>query len=148
MAIASSMVGWLAPNPAVNCANSVEPMPMMTASTSTLMPEEMTLPSTRSARKAVLPNSPKGTSTKPASVVSLNSISVTKSWIARMKKASRTIAQANSRIAIWTKFVEEGDVAHQPGDGLEQRPPGIEADLRDPARLQQLLRRMVEPEAT
>ena len=89
--MASSMVGWLAPKPAVNCAKSVEPMPMMTASTRTFTPDETTLPSTRSARKAVLPNSPKGTSTKPASVVSLNSISV-KSWIVRMKKDSRTTA--------------------------------------------------------
>jgi hypothetical protein len=97
MDIASSMVGWFAANPAVNCAKSVEPMPTMTASTSTFTPEETTLPSTRSARKAVLPNSPKGTSTKPASVVSLNSISVTKSWIARMKKDSSTTAHADAR---------------------------------------------------
>ena len=86
---------------------------MMTASTSTLMPEEMTLPSTRSARKAVLPNRPNGISTKPASVVSLNSISVTKSWIARMKKASSTITQANSRHGDLDEVLEEADVAHQ-----------------------------------
>ncbi len=54
--------------------------------------------------KAVLPNRPKGISTKPASVVSLNSIKVTKSWTARMKKESSTSAQANSRQAIWVKF--------------------------------------------
>ena len=77
---------------------------MMTASTSTLTPDETTLPSTRSARKAVLPNRPNGISTKPASVVSLNSISVTKSWMARMKKASSTITQANSSTTIWMKF--------------------------------------------
>ena len=76
----------------------------MTASTRTLTPDEITLPSTRSAAKAVLPNSPNGISTKPASVVSLNSIRVMKSWIARMKKASSTTIQANSRTAIWTKF--------------------------------------------
>ena len=35
------------PKPAVNSAKRVEPMPMMTASTSTLTPEETTLPSTR-----------------------------------------------------------------------------------------------------
>ena len=46
----------------------------MTASTITLMPEETTLPSTRSARKLVRFQSAKGTSTKPASVVSLNSM--------------------------------------------------------------------------
>ena len=35
----------------MNSAKKLEPMPTMTASTITLMPEEMTLPSTRSARK-------------------------------------------------------------------------------------------------
>ena len=61
--------------------------------------KEMTFPSTRSAMKAVLPNSPNGISTKPHSVVSLNSISVMNNWIASTKKASRTIAQANSSTA-------------------------------------------------
>ncbi len=79
-------------------------MPMMTARTSTLMPDDMTLPSTRSAANAVLLNRPNGMSTKPASVVSLNSMSVTKSWIARMKNDSSTITQANSSTAIWMKF--------------------------------------------
>ena len=77
--MASSIVGVAPPKPAVNWLNSVEPMPMMTASTKTLMPDETTLPSTRSAMKAVLPNRPNGMRTKPASVVSLNSIRVTKS---------------------------------------------------------------------
>ncbi|OQA87013.1 MAG: hypothetical protein BWY28_02142 [bacterium ADurb.Bin236] len=54
--------------------------------------------------KAVLPNRPNGISTKPANVLNLNSISVTKSWIAKMKKARMTSAQANSRHAIWMKF--------------------------------------------
>ena len=53
---------------------------------------------------ADLPNKPKGMSTTPASVVSLNSIRVTKSWIARMKKADSTITQANSSTMIWMKF--------------------------------------------
>src|SRR3546814_7318928 len=62
----------------------------------TLMPEETTLPSTRSARKLVLFHSAKGTRMKPASVVSLNSSTVMKSWIARMKKARTTRNQATS----------------------------------------------------
>jgi len=57
-----------------NCENSPVPMPTMTASTITLMPEATMLPSTFSARKAVLLKSAKGMRMKPASVVSLNSI--------------------------------------------------------------------------
>src|SRR5580692_8096201 len=82
----------------------VEPMPMMTAKTKILMPDETTLPNTFSARNAVRPKSPNGTKTKPAKVVSLNSIKVTKSWIAMMKKLRTTISQATKRIAICTKF--------------------------------------------
>ncbi|MCY1244505.1 hypothetical protein D9M72_575810 [compost metagenome] len=77
---------------------------MMTERTSTLIPLEITLPSTRSAMKADFPKRPNGMSTKPASVVSLNSMSVTKSWTARMKKASSTSTQANIMQAIWMKF--------------------------------------------
>ena len=54
-------------------------MPMMTASTNTLMPADTTFPKTFSARNDVLFQSANGTSTNPASVVSLNSISVIKS---------------------------------------------------------------------
>ena len=104
IAMASSMVGVMPPKPCVNWLKRVEPMPMMTARTRTLMPLEITLPRTRSAMKAVLPNRPNGISTKPASVDSLNSISVTNSWTARMKKARMTSAHAKSRHAIWMKF--------------------------------------------
>ncbi|MNE97222.1 hypothetical protein D3C80_1955360 [compost metagenome] len=62
------------------------------------------LPSTFSARKDVLLNNAKGIRTKPASVVSLNSISVTKIWMARMKKATRTMTQATISTKICTKF--------------------------------------------
>ena len=103
IAMASSIVGSPA-NPAVNSPKMVEPMPTITASTRTLTPDEITSPNTRSAMKAVLLNRPKGTRMKPASVASLNSISVTKSWIARMKKDRRTTSQAKSRMMIWRKF--------------------------------------------
>ena len=49
----------------VKCENNVEPMPTITASTMTLTPDEMTLPSTRSAAKAVLPNSQRGSGRSP-----------------------------------------------------------------------------------
>ena len=64
----------------------------------------MTLPSTRSAANAVLPNRPNGISTKPHSVDSLNSIRLTKSWMASTKNEISTTAQANSRTVIWMKF--------------------------------------------
>ena len=79
-------------------------MPTTIASTISLMPDVITLPSTRSARNAVLPNSAKGTSTKPASVVSLNSRMVMNSWTASTKNASSTISQASISTMIVTKF--------------------------------------------
>src|SRR2546427_7553576 len=79
-------------------------MPTMTASTSTLMPDDTTLPSTFSARNAVLFHSANGTSTKPASVVSLNSISVMKSWIASTKKHRMTINHARNITTMGVMF--------------------------------------------
>src|SRR3546814_7542545 len=75
----SSGVTW-------NSANKPVLMPTMTASNNTLIPDDTTLPSTFSARNAVLFQSANGTSTKPASVVNLNSISVMKSCTASTKK--------------------------------------------------------------
>src|SRR3546814_3238989 len=71
-------------------------MPTMTPSTMTLMPDDTTLPSTRSARKLVRFQSENGTRMKPAKEVSLNSMIVTNICTARMKKVMITIAQANS----------------------------------------------------
>src|SRR3546814_2193563 len=71
-------------------------MPTITASTITLIPDETTLPSTRSARNEVRFHSANGTSTKPASEVSLNSRMVMKSWIARMKKAAMTRSEEHT----------------------------------------------------
>src|SRR3546814_9811392 len=73
------------------------------------MPDATTLPSTFSARKAVLLNRAKGNSTKPASVTSLNSIRVTKSCTDRMKKAMRMITQATSSTAIWMKLAKRSE---------------------------------------
>ncbi len=84
--------------------NRVEPMPMITASTMSLMPEVMTFPSTRSARNVVLFQSANGTSTNPASVVSLNSRMVMKSCTASTKKATMITAQATNMIAIVMKL--------------------------------------------
>ena len=85
----------------------LEPMPTTMASTISLMPDVMTLPSTRSARNAVLPNSAKGTSTKPASVVSLNSMMVMKSWTARTKNASSTMSHASISTLMVTKLLKK-----------------------------------------
>ena len=105
MASASEMVGS-APAADWNSEKSPVPMPTMTASTSTLMPEATTLPSTFSARNEVRFQSAKGTSTKPASVVSLNSSTETKSCTARMKKATMTMIQATNRTTMVSMFVK------------------------------------------
>ena len=82
-------------------------MPTMTASTITFTPEATILPSTFSARKAVLLKSAKGMRMKPASVVSLNSIKVTKSCTARIKKAISTRTHETISTAICTKFAKK-----------------------------------------
>ena len=94
----------------------------MTASTITLMPDEMTLPSTRSARKRVRFHSANGTSTNPASVVSLNSRMVMNSWTARMKKASDHDHPGDQQHHDGQEIVEEAGEAEQLADLLEQRP--------------------------
>jgi hypothetical protein len=102
--IAPVRSGCPAPAAALNSEKKPEPMPTMTASTITLMPEETTLPSTRSARKLVRFHKANGTRMKPASVVSLNSMMVMNSWMARMKKARMMNSQAIISTAIVRKF--------------------------------------------
>ena len=92
---------------AVTAPKRVEPMPTITASTMSLIPDEMTFPRTRSARNEVLFHSAKGMRTKPASVVSLNSMTVTKSWIARKKNAKSVMSQARNRMAMVTKLTKK-----------------------------------------
>ena len=90
----------------VKVENSVSPMPMMTESTITLMPEDTTLPRTRSARNEVLFHRAKGISVKPANVVSLNSRMVMKSCTARRKKLMMTMNQASTRTMMMTRCVK------------------------------------------
>src|SRR3954453_2357071 len=77
----------------MNSPKKVEPIPVTTARTITLTPVEITLPSTRSARNEVRFQRAKGTRTKPAKLVSLNSRMVMKSCTERMKKATMTTSQ-------------------------------------------------------
>ena len=70
----------------------------------TFTPDAITLPSTRSARNVVRLQSANGTSTKPASAISLNSTRVTNICTASTKNAATTPSQASSRIAISTAF--------------------------------------------
>ena len=131
------MVGGLL-RAVVNWPKMVEPMPTITASARILTPLETTLPSTFSARKAVRPKRPKGTSTKPASVVSLNSIRLTKSWIAMMKKLITTISQAIMRMAIWTKLSKKLVKPINPEIEVRIGLPEIDADLSELAGLEKL----------
>jgi hypothetical protein len=86
--------------------NRVAPMPTTTASTISLMPAEITLASTRSARNAVCPKSANGTSTNPANTVSLNSMMVMKSWTLSTKNAKSRINHASISTTMVTKFVK------------------------------------------
>jgi hypothetical protein len=133
--IACPMSGSWPCSAVVNSVKKLEPMPTMTASTITLMPDETTLPSTRSARKLVRFQSANGTRMKPASEVSLNSMIVTNICTARMKKVMITIAQANSRTAMVRKLSKKvvnpviGYLLQQwPGGGEPRacKPPGLE----------------------
>src|SRR3546814_4259171 len=95
IASAWSIVGSV-PGGRVNWSNRPAPMPTITASTSTFTPDDITLPSTFSARNAVLFQNANGTSTNPASAVSLNSIRVTNSCTASTKKLSTHTTQARN----------------------------------------------------
>src|SRR3546814_15845388 len=95
IASAWSMVG-VVPGGRVNWSNRPAPMPTITASTSTFTPDDSTLPSTFSAKNAVLFQNANGTSTKPASVVSLNSMSLTNRCTASTKKLRTTTPPANN----------------------------------------------------
>src|SRR3546814_13838786 len=75
----------------------VVPIPVMTASTSTLMPEETIWPRTRSAMKAVRPKKAKGIRTKPASVTSLNSRSVKKTRSEERRVGKEWVSTCRSR---------------------------------------------------
>ncbi|EXF42698.1 hypothetical protein BAY1663_04882 [Pseudomonas sp. BAY1663] len=98
-----------------NSANRPEPIPTITASTSTLIPADTTLPSTFSARNEVLFQSANGTSTKPASVVSLNSMRVMKSWIASTKKQRMTTSHARNITTMGSMFTNtSGNPAMSP----------------------------------
>lgn len=68
---------------------------------------------------------------------------VTKSWMARMKKASRISAQAKSRHAIWM-VSRRRRPSPSVGKGSEQRASGVEAGLCRLAGAQQVGRRALE----
>src|SRR3546814_10463187 len=98
IASAWSMVG-VVPGGRVNWSNRPAPMPTITASTSTFTPDDITLPRTFSAQNAVLFQNANGTTTTPASVVSLNSMIVTKSCTATTKKLMiTTTPEINSTV--------------------------------------------------
>ena len=108
-------------------------------STSTLMPEETTLPSTRSAMKAVLPKSPKGMRTKPASVVSLNSIRVTKKLHGEEEEGQQHQRPGEEEAGDLDEVLEEGDEAHEIGGGYSRSGrPASSPGLRDAAGAEQV----------
>ena len=136
--MASSMVGWLPPNPEVNCENNVEPMPTMTASTSTLTPDEITLPSTRSAANAVLPNRPNGISTNPAKRCQLELDKRNKELDRQDEEGQQHHDPGEQQNDNLHEILEKADVTHQPGDRVQDRATGIDPDLRHTTGLEEI----------
>src|SRR3546814_639023 len=112
-------------------------MPTMTASTSTLMPDATTLPSTFSARKAVLLNRAKGNSTKPASVTSLNSIRVTKSCT-EDEEGDEDDNPGDEQHRDLDEVGKEAAESHQIAHGVQQRFAGVEPGGGDAAGLHEI----------
>ena len=110
---------------------------MMMASTRTLIARETTLPSTFSARKAVRPNRPKGTRTKPARVVSLNSIRRDEE-LDRHHEEAHDDDEPGDKGSRSARSSEKAGEAHHAGDGVEDRLAGIDADLGKMTGLEQL----------
>ena len=107
----------------------------------TLMPDGHHVAQHLFRQNAVLFQSANGTSTKPASVVSLNSISVMKSWIASTKKQQRPQPARRKHHHDGVEVHEHLGKARHLADLLQNRRPGVDAGFRQPARLQEVLHR-------
>ena len=104
-------------------------MPMITASTSTLTPEETTLPSTRSARNAVLPKRPKGISTKPSERCQLELDQGDEELHREDEEGEQHHGPGEHQHDDLDEILEEADIAHQVRDRGQNGPPGIEPNL-------------------
>ena len=120
-------------------AKIVLPMPMTTASTMTLTPAAITLPSTRSARNVVRFQSANGTSTKPASAISLNSTRVTNICTASTKNAATTPSQASSRNRDLDRVHHDLGKPDQGLDVEQDRMGGGDTGIGDETRPQQIV---------
>ena len=130
-AMASSMVGWLPPKPAVNSENSVEPMPTMTASTSTLMPDEIDVAEHALGHEGGLAEQAEGDQHEAGERRQLELDQGDEELDRQDEEGEQHHDQANSRHGDLDEVLEEADVAHQAGDRVQDRPAGIEPGLRD-----------------
>ena len=91
-------------------------MPTMTASTSTLTPEETTLPSTRSARKAVLPNRPNGNQHEAGERRQLELDQGDEELDRQDEEGEQHHDPGEQQHDDLDEVLEEADIAHQAGD--------------------------------
>ena len=133
------MVGGLL-KPPVNWPKIVEPMPMITASTRIFTPDETTLPSTFSARKAVRPKRPNGTRTNPAKRGQLELDQADKELDRHDEEADDDDQPGDQQDGDLDEIVEEAGETHQTGDGGQDGLSGVDADLGDASRLKKLRR--------
>jgi len=116
-------------------------MPTMTASTSTFTPDAMTLPSTRSARKAVLLKRPNGTSTKPRERGQLELDQRDKELDRQDEEGDEDDKPGDEQDEDLDEVLEERDKAHQLTCCLKDRLAGVDPHLRDTSGLQELISR-------
>ena len=106
-------------------------MPTITASTITLMPEETTLPSTRSARKLVRFHKAKGTRMKPARARQLELDDRDEQLHREDEEGEDDEQPGEQQHRDRQEILEEGDEPDELADLVEQRPRRIEAGRGD-----------------
>ena len=141
IAMASSIVGWLPPKPAVNSPKSVEPMPTMTASTRTLMPEADDIAEHALGEERGLAEEREGDEHEAGERRQLELDERDEELDGEDEEGEEHDRPGEHQDGDLHEVLEEGDIAHEAGDRLKQRPAGLEADLGDTAGPHEIVRR-------
>ena len=122
-------------------------MPTMTASTSTLTPEEMTLPSTRLGQERGLAEQAERDQHEAGQRRQLELDQRDEELDRQDKEGEQHHEPGEQQHDDLDEVLEERDVAHQSGDRSRDRLAGIEPDLGEPSGTQEIGAESAEPEA-